>query len=65
MYSSSSHRVVGVLLTGCQKLGVETQSENVDRYGKTVDGSSIFLSIFRANGIPLIPEQHKMETVRT
>ena len=47
------HLVVGILLTGCQKLGVKTQSVNVGRNGKTVDGSSIFWSIFRAYGIPL------------
>jgi hypothetical protein len=46
--------VVGILFTGCQKLGVKTQSEKVDRNEKTGHGSAIFSSIFGAYGIPLI-----------
>ncbi len=41
-------------LTGCQKLGLSTQSVNIGSYKKTVDRPSIFLSIFRAYGIPLM-----------
>ena len=51
--------MVGILLTGCQKLGVKNQSEKVDRNGKTGHGSTIFSSIFGAYGIPLMAETTK------
>ncbi len=46
--------MVGILLTGWQKLGVKLKERTLTVTKKTFHCSSIFLSIFRAYGIPLL-----------